>query len=138
MASTVTRSSQRSPVTQVIGYFFLQPVVGATTALTMSDPPVAIGHRTSIRSNIRTMRGAWASVQEASAGSEAVGIAASLFVLSQNKLRAALPSAVAKRQTVVMQGVSPASPTNLGEARKGRLSRQNCKDKTRDIQIGAV
>ena len=27
-----------------------------------------------------------------------------------------------------MQGVSPASPTNLGEARKGRRSRQKCND----------
>ena len=113
MASTVIRFSQRSPVTRIIGYSFLLPVVGTTTTLTLPDPTDPIGHRPSIRTT-RTARTAWASIQATSAGTTATGITADPFVLSQNKLRAALPFAVAKRQIVGMQGVSPASPTKPG------------------------
>ena len=117
MASTVKRFSQRNPVTRIIGYFFLLPVFGATTALALSDPTDAIGHRPSIRA-IRATRTAVTSIQAVSAGTTTADSTAYLSVLSQNKLRVALPSAVAKRQTVGMQGVSPDPRQNLGEADK--------------------
>ena len=97
MASTVTRSSQRSPVIQINGYSFLLPVVGAATTFPMSDPTASIGHRPSLRT-IRTSRTACYSNQAASTGTKTAGFTADLSVLSQNKIRAALPSAVAKRQ----------------------------------------
>ena len=84
MASTVAKSSQRSPVTRIIGYSFLLPVIGTTTAFTMSDPTAIIGHRPSIRT-IRAARTAWTSIQAATAGTSTTGISADLSVLSQNK-----------------------------------------------------
>ena len=115
MASKVTRFSQRSPVTRITGYSFLLPVVDTTTTLTLSDPTAPIGHRPSKRTT-RTTRTAWASIQATSSGTTATGMTAGQFVLSQNKLRVALPSAVTKRQIVGMQGVSQASPINLSES----------------------
>ena len=85
MASTVTRFSQRSLVTQIIGYSFLLPVVGATTICTVSGPTAAIGLRPSIWS-VRATRAAWASIQAASAGTAATGTTADPSVPSQNKI----------------------------------------------------
>ena len=113
MESKVAKSSQRSPVILITGYSFLLLVLGPSTTITISDPAVAIGHRPSIRTT-RTTRTTCSSIQATSAGPTKTGMTATPFVLSQNKLRAALPSAVAKRQIVGMQGVSPASPTKPG------------------------
>ena len=86
MASTVTRSSQKSPVTRIIGYSFLLPVIGTATTLTMLDPTAIIGHRPFLRT-VRTTRSACPSIQAASAITTPSGLTADPSVLSQNKLR---------------------------------------------------
>ena len=83
MESKVTRFSQRSPVTLIIGYSFLLPVHGIATVWTMSGPEATIGLRPSIRA-IRTKRTTCTSVQATSAGTLASGVTAGLSVLSQN------------------------------------------------------
>ena len=138
MASTVTRFSQRSPVTRIIGYSFLLPVIGATATFTLSDCTASIGHRPSVRI-IRATRTMCTSIQASSAGAATFGISAPLFVLSQNKNK--VGSAVRYSEASKPWGCKASAPhprQNLGEARNGRRSRQNCNDKTRDIQIGAV
>ena len=75
----------------------------------MSDTAATIGLRPAIRAiwASRTTRTTWSSIQAASTGTTRAGITAIPFVLSQNKKRAAQPSAVAKRQ-------------NRGDARRHR------------------
>ena len=84
MASMVTRSSQRSLVTLIIGYSFLLPVIGAATSLTMSGPTATIGLRPSLRA-IRAARTSSASFQATSTGTTTTGTTAYPSVPSQNK-----------------------------------------------------
>ena len=82
MASTVTRFSQRSPVTQINGYFFLLPVIGTETVWAVSGPTAPIGLRPLIRGTARTAR---SSFQAAYPGKATTGTTADPSVSSQNK-----------------------------------------------------
>ena len=83
MASTVTRFSQRSPVTQIIGYSFPPQVTGSIPFSTMSVPTAATGLRLSIRTT-RTTRGTSASIPAMSAGAATIVTTGYPFVQFQN------------------------------------------------------
>ena len=89
MESMVSKSSQRSPVIQIIGSSFLLPVYGATTICTMPSPTATIGLRPSIRT-VRTTRTTCASIQAASAGTTTSGTSANPSVPSQNNKKGGL------------------------------------------------
>ena len=130
MASTVTRFSQRSPVTRIIGYSFLLPVIGATATFTLSDCTASIGHRPSVRT-IRATRTMCTSIQASSAGAATSGISAPLFVLSQNKNKvgsAVRCSEVSKPWGCKASARHPrqtlAKPETVGEADKNAMTKQ--------------
>ena len=87
MASTVAKSSQRSPVTRISGSSFLLPVIGTKADLKMSDPKANIGHRPSVREIfcICITPTKCCSIRATSAGSVFSGITAYPSVPSQNK-----------------------------------------------------
>ena len=122
MASMVTRSSQRSPVTQINGYSFLLPVFGAKTAFTMSDSTATIGHRSSIRS-VRAPRAACSSIQSTPLGTTSTGIPAYLSVLSQIKGGSAVRYSEASKPWGC-KASAPHPRQNLGEADKIAMTKQ--------------
>ena len=84
MASTVTRFSQRSPVTQIIGYSFPPMVTGAIPVSPVSVPSATTGLRLSIRT-ARTARGASTSIPTMSTGNTATTVTTGFpFVQFQN------------------------------------------------------
>ena len=84
MASTVTRSSQKSPDIRTIGFSFLLPVFGATTPFAMPCSTAYIGRRPSLRA-IRASRAASTSIQATSAVYTTTGTTVNPSVPSQNK-----------------------------------------------------
>ena len=97
MESTVTWFSQRSPVTQINGYSFLLPVIGAAAIWKVSGHTASIGLRLSIRT-LRAPSAACSSVRASSLKNATPGTSAYPSVPSLNNRRGALSSAVAKRQ----------------------------------------
>ena len=126
MASTVTRSSQRSPVTRIIGSSFLLPVIGKPTVCTVSGLAAIIGLRPSI---IRATRTTCTSIQTASAGATTAGTSATLSVPFQNKNKGRCHPLWRSVKPRGCKALAQHPRPNLGEARKGRQSRQKCDDR---------